>query len=264
MVLHDCAQGLGFWIYSPDSEAHGNLIFYNGWQGRGTDRGHGHGIYIQNRDGAKLLSDNIIFDQFGLGIQAYGSGAHLAQQPHHRRQRHLQQRLDRLGHEQGGQHPGGVGSPAEEHQGDQQLHLPHARRQRRLLAPGLAVERHQRRLMVATGNYLIGGESTVEIWNWNRLTFTGNTIYGKDMLEHDPQPERRPEHRQLHWDNNRYFGSGKFRFRARSTNLGGWKPATGVDANSSYTPARRPACGPSSGRTSTSRDAGTSPSTTGT
>ena len=75
MVLHDCGQGIGFWTYSPDGEAHGNVIYYNGWQGTGGDRGHGHGIYTQNQNGTKLISDNIIFDQLGLGIQAYGSGS---------------------------------------------------------------------------------------------------------------------------------------------------------------------------------------------
>jgi hypothetical protein len=47
------------------------VVFNNGWQG--PDRGHGHGFYIQNTVGGKYIKDNIIFQGFDLGIQAYGS-----------------------------------------------------------------------------------------------------------------------------------------------------------------------------------------------
>ena len=70
LVLHDCSQGVGFWTAAVDAEAHGNLIYYNGFQGE--KRGHGHGIYVQNRDGVKTIGDNIIFGQFGLGVQEIG------------------------------------------------------------------------------------------------------------------------------------------------------------------------------------------------
>ena len=42
------------------------------------DRGHGHGIYAQNLGSTpKQIYDNIIFQQFGWGIHAYGEGGHL-------------------------------------------------------------------------------------------------------------------------------------------------------------------------------------------
>jgi hypothetical protein len=44
-------------------------VYNNGFAG--PDRGHGHGIYCQNRDGLQKFSDNIIFNQFGLGIHGY-------------------------------------------------------------------------------------------------------------------------------------------------------------------------------------------------
>jgi len=72
-IVHDCAVGIGMWSLAPDSEAYGNIIFNNGWEG--PDRGHGHGIYSQNKTGTKLLSDNISFNNFADGIQAYGSDA---------------------------------------------------------------------------------------------------------------------------------------------------------------------------------------------
>ena len=54
---------------ATDAELYGNIVYYNGWDG--TDRGHGHGVYVQNQNGAKTMTDNIVFDQFGWGFHAY-------------------------------------------------------------------------------------------------------------------------------------------------------------------------------------------------
>ena len=71
MVVHDMSEGLEIWEEAIGTEAHGNLIFYNGWGG--PDRGHGHGIYTQNAAPFRVIRDNIIFNQFSHGIHAYGS-----------------------------------------------------------------------------------------------------------------------------------------------------------------------------------------------
>ena len=71
LVVHDLGTGFGFWAEGEGGEISGCLIYYNGW--RGPDRGHGHGIYTQNARGTKRIRDNVIFHQFGHGIQAYGS-----------------------------------------------------------------------------------------------------------------------------------------------------------------------------------------------
>ncbi|MEP6994318.1 MAG: hypothetical protein ABI968_07340 [Acidobacteriota bacterium] len=70
MVIHDAGQGIGIWTPAGDSEVYGNLIYYNGWDA--PDRGHGHGVYVQNEaPSVKRIVDNILFDQFGIGSQAY-------------------------------------------------------------------------------------------------------------------------------------------------------------------------------------------------
>jgi hypothetical protein len=71
LVVHDCANGFGFWSEGEGGEISGCLIYNNGWQG--PDRGHGHGIYAQNARGIKKIKDNIVFHQFGYGIHSYGS-----------------------------------------------------------------------------------------------------------------------------------------------------------------------------------------------
>lgn len=71
-VVHDTAQGLSGYNASPDSEFHGNLSYYNGW--RGSDRPHGHGVYMQNATGTKTIENNVVFDNSDEGLQIYGSG----------------------------------------------------------------------------------------------------------------------------------------------------------------------------------------------
>ena len=70
MVIHDTGQGIGLWTPATDAEVYGNLIYYNGWDA--PDRGHGHGVYIQNQaPSIKRMVDNFLFEQFAIGSQAY-------------------------------------------------------------------------------------------------------------------------------------------------------------------------------------------------
>jgi len=71
LVIHDLANGIGFWSQGEGGEVYGCLISHNGW--KGPDRGHGHAIYAQNESGTKRIEDNILFNQFGSGIHCYGS-----------------------------------------------------------------------------------------------------------------------------------------------------------------------------------------------
>lgn len=71
LVVHDGAGGFGIWSVAENAEAYGNIIYYNGYDS--PDRGHGHGIYVQNERGERRISENIIFSQFDHGIHAYGS-----------------------------------------------------------------------------------------------------------------------------------------------------------------------------------------------
>jgi len=71
LVIHDNAQGIGFWRSSVDSEVHGCIVYDNGWIG--PDRYHGPGIYGQNQTGTKLVTDNIFFGNYSNTTQFYGS-----------------------------------------------------------------------------------------------------------------------------------------------------------------------------------------------
>jgi hypothetical protein len=71
LVIHDNCQGVSFWTPARDSALYGCLIYDNGW--RGTDRGHGHAVYAQNKDGTKTIADCIMTGGFGYSMHAYGS-----------------------------------------------------------------------------------------------------------------------------------------------------------------------------------------------
>ena len=73
LVIRDTSQGISFWIDAVDSEIHGCLIYDNGW--KAPDRGHGHCIYTQNRDGIKTISGNILSAKYdgAYTLHAYGS-----------------------------------------------------------------------------------------------------------------------------------------------------------------------------------------------
>jgi hypothetical protein len=76
MIVHDTSQGVLTGEGADDARIYGTLFYYNGFDS--PDRGHGHGIYAQNLGTpSKRIYDNIIFEQFGWGIHAYGEGGHL-------------------------------------------------------------------------------------------------------------------------------------------------------------------------------------------
>ena len=72
LVLHDI-QDAGLWKEAINSEFYGSIIYYDGWNA--PDRGHGHGLYLQNLTGTMLIKDNIIFENFQNGIQCYGGNS---------------------------------------------------------------------------------------------------------------------------------------------------------------------------------------------
>ena len=75
LIIHDGGEGVLTVTNAPDAEVNGCLIYYNGFDG--ADRGHGHGIYVQNETGSKRIVDNIMFQQFGWGIHGYTESSQL-------------------------------------------------------------------------------------------------------------------------------------------------------------------------------------------
>ncbi len=72
-IIHDCGNGLGAWVPSPNTEMYGTLSYYNGWQA--PDRGHGHGFYLQNDTGIKKVYDCLMFSGFQVGLHIFSQNA---------------------------------------------------------------------------------------------------------------------------------------------------------------------------------------------
>ena len=72
MIVHDASgQGFGTWSDAGDSEISGCLIYYNGTTQQD------HGIYAQNKTGAKSFLDNVLFRNNGFGFHIYTSGGQI-------------------------------------------------------------------------------------------------------------------------------------------------------------------------------------------
>jgi hypothetical protein len=77
MVVHDTSQGVLSSSGVNGAEIYGNVIYYNGYDS--PDRGHGHGVYVQNDPGnvVKHVTNNFTFEQFSYGIHGYAEGGYL-------------------------------------------------------------------------------------------------------------------------------------------------------------------------------------------
>ena len=76
LIIHDTSQGVLSTESANDAKIYGTIFYYNGFDS--PDRGHGHGIYVQNLSSpSRQMYDNILFQQFGWGIHAYAEGGHL-------------------------------------------------------------------------------------------------------------------------------------------------------------------------------------------
>jgi hypothetical protein len=71
LVVHDNLDGLFLTEGADNTEAYGLIVYNNGHVA--SDRPHGHGLYIQNDTGRKTITDVISFNNFALGMKAYGA-----------------------------------------------------------------------------------------------------------------------------------------------------------------------------------------------
>ncbi len=71
LVVHDNLDGFFLTEGAANTEVYGCIIYNNGHVA--SDRPHGHGLYIQNDTGRKTISNVISFNNFALGMKAYGA-----------------------------------------------------------------------------------------------------------------------------------------------------------------------------------------------
>jgi hypothetical protein len=70
LIIHDLENGILSNSASIDSTIYGCLIFNNGYESQSTpDRYLGHGLYLQNPSGYKLIRHSVIWNNFFFGAQ---------------------------------------------------------------------------------------------------------------------------------------------------------------------------------------------------
>lgn len=76
LVIHDVGTGVicnsaspTLPELAPELLVYGSFLYDNGWES--DDRGHGHHLYLRNRDGTKHVRDNVLMYAFGFGLHAY-------------------------------------------------------------------------------------------------------------------------------------------------------------------------------------------------
>lgn len=235
LVIHDTREGIGWWSEAGAGEAYGNLIYYNGFQA--SDRGHGHGIYIQNKSGTKRIEDNIVFDQFGIGIHAYGSSKAWVRDivlrgnvvfnngTIARRGRHDENFLF------------GVGSGVADITVDSNFtyHTPSDDQGHSIVGWQFSPANKNATIL---NNYWIGGDISLMVARWEHVSFDGNTVFSNSQVLISLDPLAAQPVAGYQWSNNRYFGSGTFSYDGKRMNWDGWRSATALDSGSQFQPGR--------------------------
>ena len=232
LIIHDTRQGYGFWEDGIDNEVYGNLIYYNGWSG--GDRGHGHGIYSQNRTGTKRIEDNIQFKGYAMGIRAYGSEAAAAKGYRF---------SGNVSFESGYLHGGAdnkwanfmvaVGSGAEDIVVENTYTWMDPASDDGYSWLGWDGSGRQKNI-IARNNWWIGGETAIDVALWNDITYTGNVHHTKGGLMMVLRMLGDQRTSRYVWDNNSYYGRDRFSFKGSNYTFENWKKTTGLDQNSTF------------------------------
>jgi len=232
LVVHDTRGGLGLWAAATNCEAYGCIVYNNGWAA--PDRGHGHGIYTQNLNGTKHLSDNIVFNHFGLGIHGYTVNSFL--------QNFLVERNVVFNNAHFVAYPNADTGEQILFGGGTKIknlrilnnYLYHALDLHgSMLAPDYGAAGNDNVEIV--GNYVAGGSGggnyLVSARSYDSVVFSDNTLYSTNgyLLRLRARPN-------CAVDNDVYYGSANKNFTdgRRQHDFAGWRAATGFDSHSRY------------------------------
>lgn len=238
-VVHDTAQGFSAYDASNDSVFYGNIAYYNGFVA--PDRNHGHGMYMQNVKGTKLLQDNIVGDNADEGLQIYGSGGanvigfrisgNATYNSSSWPSPHYQYNVLVAG-----------GAARKDISFDQNYSFFDPSADAGLVDFGQYTPGQD---ITVTNSVFVGGYTGPDIsMQAGPVIFAGNKSYVRSSAVQQARLELGPGQNTngWTWDTNQYFGKNAF-FQgstdgnsAQGVNLdfAGWKQATGFDANSSF------------------------------
>jgi hypothetical protein len=236
LVIHDTATGMGLWTPAENAEVYGCLIYHNGFQG--SDRGHGHGIYTQNLHGTKLLADNLIFNQFSVGIHAYGSDKATVEGYHLNGNIVFNNGSLSTGRALADNILFAVGGSLGRVRVENNFTYMKPAEGKGYSRLGWVFSEAPNRDIVVRNNFWIGGTAAVELWRWNLLEYTGNTSYSDAHLAVSLALAAGQNTSKYLWDQNTYYGSGVFRFDGSNRSFRDWQSVSGLDSRSRLSSGR--------------------------
>lgn len=234
LIVHDTGGGFGCWLPARSAELAGCLIYHNGWQGLGNDRGHGHAVYTQNDSATKRILDNIMFDQYGYGIHAYAQASEIKNFHFEGNVSFNNGSATREDYRYNNILIGGF-NPAVG------ITLISNCTYTTLGRSGMNVQlnysaRHNKDL-VCRDNYFVGGAPVLLATEWDSAVLTGNTFAGIQSLIFLGLPANPAPAAAYQWNHNTYAAASNaapFSFQRQALNLAEWQHATGFDKDSQF------------------------------
>ena len=230
VIVHDApGNGIAAWIQSIDTEIYGCIVYHNGWMG--PDRGHGHAFYSQNLNGTKVVMDNLMFNNFSMGLHVYTENGSI--QGFH---------IEGNSCFNNGIISGDTRLTANALVGGSQPADRLVYRDNYTFHNTSIIADNVRfGYDVANGdiivkdNYMMGGFPVLRINNWNSVELTGNTIVGFGKLVYMEVPSG-VQTSSYDWDDNTYYaGTHDKPYNHISLTFDQWKQTYSIDANSLYT-----------------------------
>ena len=248
LVVHDVLGGFGLWESAVNAEVYGSLAYHNGVVD--TQRGHGHGLYIQNREGTKRIEDVIAFGNHATGMKAYGEAGY-AIGVHFEGVVSFNNGVPSIGaaalDKIENLFVGTTDNPADRITVVDSLfyHPPNT------LGPNvtLGYQNEDNGSLTVRNNFIIGGSTALSLRHWRQATVTDNTVFA--MTSSNPNTDqtlvhvKQPPGASAQWNRNTYVdGTGQmqpFTFNEAENRHGGgnltfdeWRDSSGFDATSSY------------------------------
>ncbi len=231
-IFHDM-MGTSAFAAAEDYEMYGNIMYYIGFIG--PERSWGTTAYIQNPSSRKDITDNVMFQQFNHNLQIYGSDAAIVKNIYATGNTLFNPGT--LGTNRGFNAIVWVGEKAVENVefASNYMYSPVADGSNLVLWGAGGVTNLDLRV---TNNYVVGGAPAVRLGVWNPVIFTGNKLVGKAGLAW--YEGALPVSRQYTWNNNTYHQkeASPFMYAPKAQEFAGWKTATRLDTNSTYSGLR--------------------------
>jgi hypothetical protein len=223
-VVHDCGNGVFPNEDQQGGEVYGSMFYNNGWIDA-VSGPSGHGIYMQNNVNTKLIKDNIVFNNYNLGIQAYSSSSDVLK-----------------GFDIEGNAVFGNGTPVQTFHPAILVggsHVPASRltiNSNYFYNGGLDLGYFNPvNLDAVVTNNIVAGASDVQAKGWQTLTFTGNKIYNPSFGFVSINQSDLPAPAYV-WNNNSYYTTNVLnkpflinQSAATWYDLAGWRAETGFD-----------------------------------